>query len=79
MAEFTYHTLGSEIVQTTTLKQGGAGLQDVYEIPYMIDSGPAAGHTGTVTIAASALSEANVRAAIEAQASAVHQVATIKG
>jgi len=74
-----YHVLGDQIVQTTTLKAGGGGLTDVYEIPYMIDTGPAAGHSGKVTLAASAFNPANVKAAVEAQVSAVSAVAGING
>lgn len=76
--EIKYHVLGDQITQTTTLKAGGGGLADVYEVPYMIDTGPAAGHVGTVTIAATAFNPANVQAAIEQQVGAVHGVAQIK-
>lgn len=79
MQDVTYHVLGDQIVQTTTLKQGGGGIQDVYEVPYMIDSGPAAGHVGTVTIASTAFNAVNVKAAIEQQIGAVHTVASITG
>lgn len=79
MDKVSYHVLGDEIVQTTTLKKSGGGLQDVYEVSYMIDSGPASGHTGTVTLAASAFNLPNVQAAIEAQISAVHSVAGLTG
>lgn len=75
----TWHVLGDQIVQTTTLKPGGAGIVDVYEIPYMIDTGPAAGHTGTVQLAAAAFNPANVKAAISAQVGAVHDVASLAG
>lgn len=71
----TWHVLGDEIVQTTTLKAGGAGLQDVYEVPYVIDSGPAQGHRGLVSIPTTAFNQANVAAAINAQVGAVHAVA----
>jgi hypothetical protein len=75
----SWHVIGSEIVQTTTLKASGGGLQDVYEVPYQIDSGPAAGHTGMVTLAASAFNPANVQAAIAAQVGSVHSVAALTG
>lgn len=79
MDNATYHTLGDQITQTTTLKPGGGGIIDVYNVPYMIDTGPAAGHVGTVTIAASAFNPATVKEAIEQQVKAVHDVAAIKG
>lgn len=77
MTPVTWHVLGDEITQTTTLKPGGSAIVDVYEVPYMIDSGPAAGHRGQVQIAASAFNETNVRQAIDAQVGAVHNVAGI--
>jgi len=78
MAQVSYHVLGDEITQTTTLKAGGTGITDVYEIPYVIDSGPAMGHRGTVQIAANQFNPANVKEAIEAQVGAVHDVANIR-
>ncbi len=80
MAEtVTWHVLGDQITQSTTLKPGGGGITDVYEVPYMIDSGPAAGHTGIVTINATAYNPANVAAAVNAQVAATHAVASLKG
>jgi hypothetical protein len=79
MDKVSWHVLGDQITQTTTLARGGQGITDVYEVPYMIDTGPAAGHTGTVTIAASAFSQENVAAAINAQVGAVHSVAGLAG
>jgi hypothetical protein len=77
MDNVKYHVLGDQIVQTTTLKPGGGGLVDVYQVPYMIDTGPAAGHVGQVQLAASAFNPATVREAIEQQVGAVHSVASI--
>lgn len=70
-----WHVLGDQIIQTTTLARGGTGITDVYEVPYMIDDGPAQGHTGSVTIHATALNETDVAAAINQQVGAVHAVA----
>jgi hypothetical protein len=75
MDPVTWHVLGDQIVQTTTLKAGGGGIRDVYQVPYQVDTGPAAGHTGTVQIDAAAFNPANVSAAINAQVGAVHLVA----
>lgn len=79
MDAVTWHVLGDQITQTTTLKAGGGGIRDVYQVPYMIDTGPAAGHTGIVTIDATAFNTANVSEAIRQQVGAVHAVADIKG
>jgi hypothetical protein len=75
MANAAWHVEGNGITQSTTLAKGGAGVIDVYVVPYMIDSGPATGHEGTVTIAASAYNPANVKAAIDAQVNATHDIA----
>ena len=74
-----WKVLGDQITQSTTLKRGGTGITDVYEVPYQITSGPAAGHVGTVTIDAAAFSPANVAAAIAQQTGAVHGVAQLTG
>ena len=78
-APVTWHVLGDQITQSTTLKPGGGGITDIYEVPYMIDSGPAAGHTGIVSINATAFTPVNVAAAVNAQVTAVHTVAGISG
>ena len=70
---------GDQITQTTTLKPGGGGIIDVYNVPYTITSGPAAGHSGSVTIAASQFNPVTVREAIDAQVGAVHDVASFTG
>lgn len=74
-----WHVLGDQITQSTTLARGGAGITDVYEVPYMIDSGPAMGHTGMVSIAASAFNQQTVAEAINQQVGAVHAVAGLSG
>ena len=75
MDNISWHVIGDQITQTTTLKPGGGGIQDVYEVPYEIDSGPARGHSGKVTIAAAAFNPQTVKEAIAAQIGAVHDVA----
>jgi hypothetical protein len=72
-----WHVLGDEITQSTTLKKGGGGIADVYTVPYQIDTGPAAGHSGSVTLPATAFNPANVKAAVQAQVDAVHTVASV--
>lgn len=78
MEPVTWHVLGDQISQSTTLAAGGGGIRDVYQVPYMIDSGPAAGHTGTVTIDKTAFNPATVSEAIGQQVGAVHLVAGLK-
>jgi hypothetical protein len=75
MGAVTWHVLGDQIEQTTTLKPGGGAILDVYNVPYMIDSGPARGHTGTVQIASTALNPETIKGAIDAQVGAVHVIA----
>jgi hypothetical protein len=79
MDAVTWHVLGDQIQQTTTLKAGGGGIRDVYQVPYMIDTGPAAGHTGTVQIDATGFNPATVSDAIRQQVGAVHLVAGLAG
>jgi hypothetical protein len=74
-----WHVLGDQITQTTTLKRGGTGITDVYEVPYVVDDGPAAGHVGTVTIDAGAFNQTTVAEAINQQVGAVHAVAGLTG
>lgn len=79
MDAVTWHVLGDQIVQTTTLKAGGGGIRDVYQVPYVIDTGPAAGHTGVVQVDAASFNPATVNDAIRQQVGAVHLVASLKG
>lgn len=71
----TWHVVGDSITQSTTLARGGTGIKDVYVVPYTIDSGPAAGHGGSVTIDAANFNQATVKEAIDAQVNAVHGIA----
>lgn len=79
MSGTTWHVLGDQITQSTTLKRGGTGVTDIYDVPYVIDSGPAAGHQGSVQIDAGSFNQANVTAAINQQVGAVHLVAGLAG
>ena len=75
----TYHVIGDEITQTTVLAPGGSGIRDVFQVPYRIDSGPATGHMGTVSVPADVFSREAVQAAIEGQVADVHNVAGLRG
>lgn len=72
-----WHVISDEITQTTELKKSGNGLADMYEIPYIIDSGPAAGHTGSIKIQVDQATPERVAAAINAATATVHAVAPL--
>lgn len=71
----TWHVLGDQITQSTTLARGGTGIKDVYVVPYVIDSGPATGHGGSVQIDAANFNKQTVKEAIDAQVNSVHDIA----
>ena len=75
----SWHVLGDGITQGTDLKPNGTGLQDYYQIPYQIDSGPAMGHQGTVKVPALPGWEQQVAPAIQAAVNATHSVAGLTG
>lgn len=77
--QLAWHVLGDEITQTTILRPGGTGLLDVYQVPYVIDSGPSAGHRGQVTIPIDRFNADSVRAAVSTAAAAVHDVGNVSG
>lgn len=77
MAPPAWHVLSDEITQSTELKKSGTGLVDMYTIPYVIDSGPATGHTGSVKVAVDNASPDVVASMINAATSTVHVLAGI--
>jgi hypothetical protein len=74
-----WHVLGDQITQTTVLAPGGQGLQDVYEVPFIIDTGPAAGHRGVVNVPVGQLNQANVARLVADQVSTVHDIGGLSG
>jgi hypothetical protein len=72
-----YHVLGDQIQEETTLAPGGAGIQQVYNVPYRVDSGPAMGSQHTVRVAPSEFTPARVQDLIEQHLNSVHGVAQI--
>ncbi len=72
---FTWHVVDGGQRLTTVLTTAGNGFQDVWEITYMIDSGPAQGTTGVVRIPASQFNAEVVKAAVNAQALHMHNIA----
>lgn len=73
-----WHVLGPQIRETTSLAESGTGLDYVYEVPYRIDSGPAAGHQGMVRIAKRDYTPAAVEALIRAETGTTHGVAGLR-
>lgn len=72
---FNWHIVDGGQRLTTVLTTAGNGFQDVWEITYMIDSGPAQGTTGVVRVPASQYNAEVVKAAINEQAQHMHNIA----
>lgn len=62
---------------TTVLTNAGTGFTDVWEVTYEVDSGPAAGTTGQVRVPAAQYNAETVKAAIAAQVSHQHNIASL--
>lgn len=77
MAPPAWHVLSDEISQSTELKTSGTGLVDMYTIPYVIDSGPATGHTGSIKVAVTNATPDVVAAMINQATSTVHALAPL--
>lgn len=77
MASPAWHVLADEITQSTELKKSGTGLVDMYTIPFIIDSGPATGHTGSVKVAVDNATPDVVSALINQATATVHAVAPL--
>lgn len=78
MAPPAWHVVSDEITQSTELRKTGTGLVDMYTIPYVIDSGPATGHTGSVKVAVDNASPDVVAAMINAATTTVHALAPLR-
>jgi hypothetical protein len=72
-----WHVLGDQIKEQTTLAPGGNGLETVYEVPYIIDSGPATGSQHAVRVSPRDFTPANVAQKIAADAATVHGVGSL--
>lgn len=72
---FGWHIVQGGQRLTTVLTTAGNGFQDVWEITYMIDSGPAQGTTGVIRVPAAQYSAEVVKAAINEQAQHMHNIA----
>lgn len=73
-----WHVVSNQVRKDQTLAEGGTGLQTVWSVPYMIDSGPARGSTHTVEVSTDDFTPARVKSAIEDQLSTVHGVTTLR-
>ena len=70
-----WHVKGGAIREETVLSDSGTGIDRVYIVPYVIDSGPSAGHQGTVRPTPDEFANpARVEQMIQAQIHAAHQV-----
>lgn len=73
-----WHVLSDEITQSTELRKSGTGLVDMYTIPYVIDSGPAAGHSGSIKVAVDNATTDVVAAMINQATATVHALAPLR-
>lgn len=65
----------SGIRQSTILSNAGTGFVNVWEVPYVITSGPATGVSGTVSVPEGLYNADNVRQAVQAAVDAHTSVA----
>lgn len=73
-----WHVDGQGIREETELAPHGAGIRTVHVVPYVIDSGPAAGHHGVVRLEPHAFTPDGVREAIDAAVLRTHGVADLR-
>ncbi len=62
---------------TTQISPAGNGFQDVWEVSYIIDTGPAAGTEALVRIPAGQYNAETVKATISAQVAHQHAIASL--
>ena len=62
---------------TTQISDVGTGFSSVWEVRYVIDSGPAQGSVGLVRVPAAQYNATNVADAINAQVFHMHSVASL--
>lgn len=72
-----WHVVANEQRLTTQLTSTGNGFRDIWEVPYIIDSGPAAGLAGVARIPADQYTPDVVQATINALVVAHHGVASL--
>lgn len=72
-----WHVLPQSQRLTTTLTGVGTGFQDVWEVPFEIDSGPAQGTRGTARIPAAQYNEQTVMATIGELVTRMHAIQSL--
>lgn len=72
-----WHVLSDQQRLTTQITTTGRGFIDVWEIPYVIDSGPAAGLEGMVRVPADRYNAEVVKATINAIVAHNHAVGSL--
>lgn len=73
----TWHVVQAGQRLTSQISTAGTGFADVWEVPYMIDSGPAAGTEGVVRIPVSQYNAETVKATIAAIVKHNHDIAAL--
>lgn len=80
MAEFkgiSWHIVPGGQRLTTQISQAGNGFEDVWEVTYQIDTGPAAGTQGLIRVPAGQYNAETVKAAVNALVQHQHNVASL--
>ena len=72
-----WHVLGDQITTTTVPAPGMNGLIDLHVVPYMIDSGPAAGTTRLIKVVTDNFTPDYLQNAIVTDLSNVHRIASL--
>lgn len=72
-----WHVNGAGIREETTLADTGTGIDYVYVVPYVIDSGPARGSTGVVRVVQEDFTPDEVKSRIETMVAAKHGIASL--
>ncbi len=72
-----WHVVADEQKLASQISTTGTGFRDIWEVPYVIDSGPAAGLTGTVRVPADQYSADVVQATINAIVQHNHAVGSL--
>ena len=75
----TWHVVPGSVRDDTQLDPMGNGITDVKTVQYQIDSGPARGSYGKVTVPASDFTADSVSEAIRDAVQAHHDVANLSG
>ena len=73
----TWHVVSGGQRLTTQISPSGNGFQDVWEVTYQIDSGPAAGTEGLIRVPVSQYNAETVKAAINELVSHQHNIASL--